>query len=359
MRPMPELAVSPIAATVAAIEPIDAGYAARAQVELDRKTKPRRSLGRLEDLAVQLAAIRRRLDLLPFEAAVVVAAADHGYAARAVSAYPQEVTRQMLLNFAAGGAAVAVFARQARARLLVVDVGVIDAVSDPQITSLRIASGTADATAGPAMTTGEMRAAAEAGIATATKLAGKEVSVLALGDMGIGNSTAASALCAALHGVAPSAVCGPGTGLDAAGVARKVAIVERALLVNAVDGSDPLTALAAVGGLEIAFLTGAILGAARARQAIVLDGFIVGAAALVAARLAPLSVEYMVAAHLSPEPGHRLTLDSLGLVPLIDFELRLGEGSGAALVLPILKAAAALLVEMATFESAGVTDSGR
>ena len=352
--------VSPaIAATVAAIEPIDAGYAARAQAELDQKTKPRRSLGRLEDLAVQLAAIRRRLDLLPFDAAVVVAAADHGYAARAVSAYPQEVTRQMLLNFAAGGAAVAVLARQAGARLVVVDVGVVDAVADPEITSLRIARGTADATAGPAMTTGEARAATEAGLKTAAKLAEQGVSVLALGDMGIGNSTAASALCAALLDLAPSVVCGPGTGLDAAGVERKVAVVERALRVNAVDGSDPLAALAGVGGLEIAFLTGAILGAARARQAVVLDGFIVGAAALVAARLAPLSVDYMVAAHLSPEPGHRLTLDCLGLVPLLDFELRLGEGSGAALILPILKAAAALLVEMATFDSAGVTDSGR
>jgi nicotinate-nucleotide--dimethylbenzimidazole phosphoribosyltransferase len=355
---MPELATPTIAATVAAIEPLNAGYAARAQVELDQKTKPRRSLGRLEDLAVQLAAIRRRLDLLPLEAAVVVAAADHGYTRHAVSAYPQEVTRQMLSNIAAGGAAVAVLARQAGARLVVVDAGVIGDVTHPEIIDLRIAAGTADATAGPAMTTAEMRRAVEAGIATATTLAGQDVSVLALGEMGIGNSTAASALYAALLEVSPVAVCGPGTGLDPAGVARKVSLVERALWVNEVDGSDPLAALAAFGGLEIAFLTGAILGAARARQAVVLDGFIVGAAALVAARLAPRAVDYMVAAHVSPEPGHRLALAALGLAPLLEFELRLGEGSGAVLVLPILKAAAALFVEMATFDRAGVSDSG-
>lgn len=349
---MPELALP-------AIEPIDVGFAAQAQAELDRKTKPRRSLGRLEDLAVQLAAVRRTLDLLPLDAAVVVAAADHGYPAHGVSAYPQEVTRQMLSNFAGGGAAVSVLARRAGARLVVVDVGVVGAAPHPGITSLRIRPGTADATAGPAMTTDEMQAAIEAGMATAATLAREGVSVLALGDMGIGNSTAASALCAALLGVAAAAVCGPGTGLDQAGVARKVGVVERALHANAVDRSDPPAALAAVGGLEIAFLTGAILGAARARQAIVLDGFIVASAALVAARLSPRSVGYLVAAHLSPEPGHALVLDELGLTPLLDFDLRLGEGSGAALVLPIVEAAAAILVEMATFASAGVSDSGR
>jgi nicotinate-nucleotide--dimethylbenzimidazole phosphoribosyltransferase len=356
---MRDLAAPTIAATSAAIEPIDRSWGAQAQAELDRKTKPRRSLGRLEDLAVQLAAIRCRLDLVPLEAAIIVAAADHGYAARGVSAYPQEVTRQMLLNFATGGAAVAVLARRAGARLVVVDVGVVEAVTHPNIKSLRIASGTADASAGPAMTTDELRRATEAGIVTAAKLAAEGVAVVALGDMGIGNTTAASALCSALLEVEPAVVCGPGTGLDAVGVAHKVAVVEKALRVNAVDGSDALAATAAVGGLEIAFLSGVILGAAQARQAIVLDGFIVGAAALVAARLAPAAVDYMIAAHLSPEPGHRLALTSLGLAPLLEFELRLGEGSGAALVLPIIEAAAALVVEMATFEGAGVSDSGR
>lgn len=356
---MLERASAHIAATAAAIEPIDGAVAKQARAELDRKTKPPHSLGRLEDLAAQLAAIRRRLDLLPFESAIVVAAADHGYATHAVSAYPQEVTRQMLSNFAGGGAAIAVLARVAGSRLVVVDAGVVDGAEHPKIVSLRIARGTADATAGPAMTPPEMLAAVEAGITMASQLASEGVAVLALGEMGIGNSTAASALCAALLRVPPETVCGPGTGLDAAGVSHKAHVVERALQVNAVDIGEPLGALAAVGGLEIAFLTGAILGAARKRQAVVLDGFIVGAAALVASRLAPRSVEYMVAAHLSTEPGHRLILEELGLTPLLNFRLRLGEGSGAALVLPILNAAAALLVEMATFESAGVSDSGR
>jgi nicotinate-nucleotide--dimethylbenzimidazole phosphoribosyltransferase len=348
-----------IATVVSAIEPTDGRVAARARAELDRKAKPRHSLGRLEDLSVQLAAIRRSLDLLPLEAAVVVAAADHGYAAHGVSAYPQEVTRQMLATFAGGGAAVAVLARQAGARLVLVDAGVVGGSPQSEIISLDIAGGTADATAGPAMTTLEMEAAMTAGAATAAELAGEGVSVLALGDMGIGNTTAASALCAALLGVDAAAVCGPGTGLDADGVARKARVVEQALAVNGADASDPLAALSTVGGLEIAFLTGAILGGARGRQAVVLDGFILGAAALVAARLAPQSVDYMVAAHLSPEPGHRLVLTDLGLAPLLDLELRLGEGSGATLALPIVSAAAALLVEMATFESAGVHDSGR
>jgi nicotinate-nucleotide--dimethylbenzimidazole phosphoribosyltransferase len=351
--------VTMLTQAIAAIEPVDGEWAKRAQDELDRKTKPRRSLGRLEDLVVQLAAIRRRLDLLPLEAAIVVAAADHGYAAHGVSAYPQVVTRQMLSNFVSGGAAVTVLARQSGARLVVVDVGVADAVPHPEIVGVRIAPGTADATAGPAMTPAELQAAMDAGLATAATLADEGVAVLALGEMGIGNTTAAAALCAALLDLDPAQACGPGTGLDAAGIARKARVVQEALRVNAVDGSDPLAALAAVGGLEIAFLTGAILGAAERRQAAVLDGFIVGAAALVAARLAPAAVGYMVAAHVSPEPAHRLALGSLGLSPLFDLELRLGEGTGAALALPMMRAAAALLVEMATFESAGVSDSGR
>ena len=211
----------PLAPMIAAIEPVDARWAKQAQAELDRKTKPRRSLGRLEDLAVQLAAIRRSLDLLPLEAAIVVAAADHGYATHGVSAYPQEVTRQMLSNFVSGGAAVAVLARQSGARLVVVDVGVSDGVPHPEIVGVRIAPGTADATVGPAMTTGELQAAMEAGLATAAKLADEGVAVLALGEMGIGNTTAAAALCAALLDLDPGEVCGPGTGLDEAGIARK------------------------------------------------------------------------------------------------------------------------------------------
>jgi nicotinate-nucleotide--dimethylbenzimidazole phosphoribosyltransferase len=201
-------------------------------------------------------------------------------------------------------------------------------------------------------------AAIDAGAALARELASR-CTVVALGDMGIGNTTAASALHAALLGLPPVVVCGPGTGLDEDGVRRKVELVERALETNAPLDDDPVDALAALGGYEIAFLVGVALGAADERMAVVLDGFIVAAAALVAARLSPVAVDYMIAGHVSPEPGHRLSLEALGLRPLLDLELRLGEATGAALALPLLRSALAILHEMATFESANVTDTGR
>jgi nicotinate-nucleotide--dimethylbenzimidazole phosphoribosyltransferase len=324
---------------VVEIEPLDAAATAAARVELDRKTKPRRSLGRLEELAEQLAGI----GVTEPRFAIVVAAGDHGYAEEGVSAYPAEVTRQMLEVFHSGGAAVCVLARLAGAELVVVDAGV--------------GAGTANATRGPAMSRKQALAALDTGIELARELS-RRCTVVALGDMGIANTTAASALHAALLGVPPSAVCGPGTGLDADGVQRKIAVVERALAVNAPLG-DPVDVLAALGGFEIALLAGVALGAAAERLAVLLDGFIVAAAALVASRLEPRVVDYMIAAHLSPEPGHRLSLEALGLRPLLDLGLRLGEGTGAALALPLLAASLAVLEEMATFESAQVTDAGR
>jgi nicotinate-nucleotide--dimethylbenzimidazole phosphoribosyltransferase len=324
---------------VVEIEPLDAAAMDAARVELDRKTKPRRSLGRLEELAVQLAGI----GVTEPRFAIVVAAGDHGYADEGVSAYPAEVTRQMLEVFDSGGAAICVLARLVGAELVVVDAGV--------------GGGTANATRGPAMSREQALAALGTGIELARELSGR-CTVVALGDMGIANTTAASALHAALLGVPPSAVCGPGTGLDPAGVRRKVAVVGRALAANAPLG-DPVDVLAALGGFEIALLAGVALGAAAERLAVVLDGFIVAAAALVASRLDPHVVDYMIAAHLSPEPGHRLSLDALGLRPLLDLGLRLGEGTGAALALPLLAASLAVLAEMATFESARVTDAGR
>jgi nicotinate-nucleotide--dimethylbenzimidazole phosphoribosyltransferase len=356
---VPNLTPPRLASLAAAVAPLDATAAAAARTELDRKTKPRGSLGRLETLAVQLAAVRGTLSLASLPAAVLVAAADHGYAAAGVSAYPQEVTRQMLRNFAAGGAAVSVLTHAVGARLEIVDVGVVDGDAHPSLRSMRIAAGTRNAAEGPAMTADEGWAAVEAGAAIATELADADVAVLALGDMGIGNTTAASALAAALLAVPPDEVCGPGTGLDDAGISRKIETVTRALRVNAAAMDDPFKTLTAVGGLEIAFLVGVILAGAAARLVLVLDGFIVGAAALVAARVAPASAGYMVAAHVSPEPGHRLLLNDLGLTPLLDWQLRLGEASGATLVLPLLKQAGAILADMATFEGAGVSDSGR
>jgi nicotinate-nucleotide--dimethylbenzimidazole phosphoribosyltransferase len=344
--------------TIERIAPIDEAAKRTAEQELDRKTKPRGSLGRLERLAAQYAGIRGDAAPRALVPAVLVAAADHGYAEDGVSAYPTEVTAQMVRTFAAGGAAICVLAREAGARLVLVDAGVREQVDSPAVRSVRVGGGTANAADGPAMSRDQALRAIAAGIGLARELAADGVTAVALGDMGIGNTTAASALHASLLGVEPARVCGPGTGLDADGVRAKVAVVERALAANQLSDGDPVDILAALGGFEIALLTGAILGAASERLAVVLDGFIVGAAALVAAQLAPAARAYLIAGHLSPEPGHRLALEELGLDPLLALELRLGEGTGAALALPLLRAAVAILSEMATFEAAGVTDAG-
>lgn len=345
--------------TIAQIRPLDEAAMRAAEEELDRKTKPRGSLGRLERLAVQYAGIRGDAAPLPPEPAVLVAAADHGYAEEGVSAYPAEVTAQMVRTFAAGGAAICVFARAAGARLVVVDAGIRAPVHVPGVRNARVGAGTANAADGPAMTREQALRAIAAGIGLARELGADGVTAIALGDMGIANTTAAAALHASLLGIEPDRVCGPGTGLDTDGVQAKVSVVERALAANPLSGHDAVDSLAALGGFEIALLTGAILGGASERLAVVLDGFIVGAAALAAARLAPAARDYLFAGHLSPEPGHRLALKELRLDPLLDLELRLGEGTGAALALPLLQAAVAILSEMATFEAAGVTDARR
>jgi nicotinate-nucleotide--dimethylbenzimidazole phosphoribosyltransferase len=311
-----------------------------ARAALDRKTKPQGSLGRLEDLAVRIAGIRREASPGELRAVIVLAAADHGVAARGVSAYPQEVTAQMLANFRAGGAAVCVLARRAGAELRVFDLGV--------------GAGTADIAEGPAMTRARAEDCLAQGDAVAAELAAEGFGIVALGEMGIGNTTSASALAAAFLGVGPEAVVGRGTGLDEAALVRKVEVVRAALAANPVD--DALGRLAGLGGFEIAFLAGVARGAASRGVVILLDGFITGAAALAAEELSPGARDAMVAAHLSPEPGHRLVLEALGLEPLLDLGLRLGEGSGAALALPLLHASLAILGEMATFESAGVSD---
>jgi len=339
------------------IRPVDEAAGRAAQAALDAKTKPRGSLGELEVLAARVAAIRGTSSPGPLAAAVVVAAGDHGYAASGVSAYPQEVTAQMLANFAAGGAAINVLARHAGARLVVVDAGVLRPVGHRSVRALRVAAGTADATEGPAMTREQALAGIVAGADLAAELVGDGIGIVALGDMGIGNTTAASALCAALLPAEPEAVCGRGTGIDDEGLARKVDVVRRALAANEI--AEPIGTLAALGGHEVAFLVGVCLGAAAEGAVVLLDGFVTGAAALAAARLAPDAAGHMVASHRSPEPGHALVLADLGLRPLLDLGLRLGEGSGAALALPLAGAALAILADMATFAAAGVTDAGR
>jgi len=341
------------------VRPVDREAQAAARAELDRKTKPRGSLGRIEGLAVTLAAIRATVAPEPLRASVVVAAADHGVAREGVSAYPQEVTSQMLANFASGGAAVSVLARRAGAQLVVVDAGVVEPLVDPAIRDLRLGHGTSNAAEGPAMTRELASEAIGRGRALAHELVETGSNVVALGDMGIGNTTSASALASAFLGCDAAAVSGPGTGLDPEGIAHKVAVVERMLERNRPDPADPVGVLAAVGGFEIAVLAGVALGAAERRAVVLLDGFITSSAALAAARLEPELAGYLVASHRSPEPGHALVLAELGLEPLLDLGLRLGEGSGAALALPLLDAARAILVEMATFDDAGVTDTGR
>jgi nicotinate-nucleotide--dimethylbenzimidazole phosphoribosyltransferase len=331
-------------AVLVRIEPADPETRRAAARALDAKTKPRGSLGRLESLAQRVAGIRRDPSPGRLQAGIVVAAADHGVASEGVSAYPQVVTSQMLANFADGGAAVCILARIAGASLHVVDAGV--------------GTPTGNIAEGPAMSQADALRWVEEGIGVADDLAADGVGVVAIGEMGIGNTTSAAALCAALLEVNPAATCGRGTGVDDAGLAHKVEVVSRALRANELSG-DPIEVLAALGGFELAFLCGLALGGAANHQVVLLDGFIATVAALVAARLAPDAADSMIAAHLSPEPGHRLALDALRLEPLLDLGLRLGEGSGAALALPLLDASLAILAEMATFESAGVTDAGR
>jgi nicotinate-nucleotide--dimethylbenzimidazole phosphoribosyltransferase len=307
-----------------------------AQRRYDAKTKPRGSLGRLEELGCRIAEIR---GFVPssLRSVIVVAAGDHGVAREGVSAYPSAVTRQMLANFEAGGAAINVLARRAGAELRVVDAGV--------------GAGTANMAEVSALTAEEVAAALADGEALADEL---DADVVGLGEMGIGNTTSAAALTSALLGLDAELVCGRGTGLDDEGVARKIDVVRRAVALHA--DADPLTAL---GGFEIAFLAGLAIGCARRRIVVLLDGFITGVAALAAERVEPAVREVLIASHRSPEPGHAYVLDALGLEPLLDLGLRLGEGSGAALALPLLDASIAILDEMATFEQAGVTDAGR
>jgi nicotinate-nucleotide--dimethylbenzimidazole phosphoribosyltransferase len=343
-------------AIAAVVEP-DAAAGAEVQRRLDEKTKPRGSLGGLERLAVRIAEIQRTATPSLGTPVVVVCAADHGVAAEGVSAYPSSVTAQMVANYASGGAAVSVLARRAGAQLVVVDCGVAEPPDVAGVLDRRLGPGTASMLRGPAMSRELALAALESGIGLASELL-DSAGCVALGEMGIGNSTAAAALCCALAGATPEQACGRGTGLDDEGLARKRDVVTRALARNRPRADDPVGALAAVGGFELGVLAGLALGAAGRGVPVLVDGYPASSAALVAAALAPQLRGSLIAAHRSSEPGHRIVLDALGLHPLIDLELRLGEGSGAALALPLLAAALAILDEMATFASAGVDDTG-
>jgi len=343
-------------ATLARIPEPDAVAAREVQSRLDQKTKPPGSLGRLEELACALAALRGTADLDLPNKAMVVMAGDHGVAAQGVSAFPQEVTAQMVLNFAHGGAAINVLARQAGARVVVVDMGVKTPLAPhPAVRTHRIGPGTADIALGPAMTREDAVRALEVGIALADELASDGIGLIGIGEMGIANTTAASALTSAFTGRPPEEVTGRGTGIDDAAHQRKIEVIRRALEVNRPDPSDALGTLAKLGGFEIAGLAGVVLGAAARRVPVLTDGFIATSAALSAARIAPRAAHAILASHRSVEAGHRHLLDALGKRPLFDLDLRLGEGTGAALAMSFVDAAIHILREMATFASAGVS----
>ena len=347
---IPELSTI-IAGAVRAIRAPDREIAAAADRRQRQLTKPPGSLGRLEALASQVCAVQRTLAPSVARRAVVVFAADHGVAHEGISAYPREVTAQMVANFVAGGAAICALSRAAGAALIVVDVGV--ATPCPGVVARRIRAGTDNFARGPAMTRDEAQRAIEVGIAVVGEL---DADLVGVGEMGIGNTTSAAAIAAALCGLPATAVTGTGTGIDQATLARKRAVVDAALAAHRPDPQDAVGVLAAVGGLEIAAIAGACLGAAARGKLVVLDGFISTAGGALAAVLAPAVVGSLIAAHRSVECGHIALLDHLELTPLLELELRLGEATGAALAMPLIGGAVAAFREMATFASAGVAD---
>jgi nicotinate-nucleotide--dimethylbenzimidazole phosphoribosyltransferase len=324
---------------------------------LDRLTKPVGSLGRLEELAARYVAMTGEERPKVPRTAIFTFAADHGVASEGVSAYPSAVTAQMVLNFLRGGAAVNVLASHVGAEVLVVDIGVAHEFGPlPNLVSRKIARGTRNFAREPAMSREEAVRAVEIGIELASQAGQGGIGLIGTGDMGIGNTTPSAAVTAVLTGQPVATVTGRGTGIDEEGYRRKVGVIERALVLHRPDPNDPLDVLAKVGGLEIAGLAGLILGAVAHRIPVVLDGFIAGAAALIAAGLQPRCCDYMIASHRSVERGHQAALDRLGLKPLLDLDLRLGEGTGACLGISLIQASLKVLTQMATFDEAGVSE---
>jgi nicotinate-nucleotide--dimethylbenzimidazole phosphoribosyltransferase len=343
---------------IRSVTPTDPAAEERAWERLDSLTKPPRSLGRLEEIAAKVARVQGTDKPNVDTKAILLMAGDHGVVAEGVSPFPQDVTWQMVANFVSEGAAINQIARSVGADVEVHDVGVARDLSDfPGIVHANIAHGTANMAQGPAMTREQCAEAVLVGIAAARAAAQSGATLVGTGEMGIGNTTAAAALTAAYTRAEPSRVVGRGTGLDDAGVAHKAEVVARALSVNNVAGLDALGVLAAVGGLEIAALAGVVIGSAASRITVVSDGFISGAATLAALAMCPVARDYVLPSHLSVEPGHRIVLDHLGLAPVLDLDMRLGEGTGAALAMGIIDAACQMLSGMATFAEAGVAEA--
>jgi nicotinate-nucleotide--dimethylbenzimidazole phosphoribosyltransferase len=343
-------------ATIEKIRPLDRSLESAAQQRLDSLTKPQGSLGKLEELARRVAVIQEKVPPRLGRNLLFIFAADHGVTAEGVSAYPKDVTAQMTQNFLDGGAAINVLARHCGIDTEVVDVGVdYDFSGARGLRNCKVRRGTGNFTRGPAMSRAEALRAVEIGIELA-QAASDNLFLLGAGEMGIGNSTSAAAILCALTGASVTDAVGRGTGIDDAGLQRKITAVESGLTLNRPNADDPLDVLAKIGGLEIGAMTGVILGAAARRVPLVLDGFISGAAALLAQRFCPAVMDFCFASHLSVEPGHRRILDALGLAPLLDLQMRLGEGTGACLLMNLIEAAVKLMSEMATFQSAGVKE---
>lgn len=343
------------------IQPLDEIAMQAARTRQDSLTKPPGSLGRLESLSVHIAGITHQTRPHLRKKVVLVMAGDHGVARQGVSAYPPDVTQQMVMNFLHGGAAIDVLARHTGTRVVVVDMGVAaDLPPHPDLIVKKIAFGTGNIAAGPAMSRPQAVRAIQHGADVVLDEMARGLDILATGDMGIGNTTSSAAIAAALTGQPAVSFVGRGTGVDEAGLQRKVAAVQAALQVNRPNPEDGLDVLAKVGGFEIAGLAGAMLAAAAHRRPVVIDGFISTAAAMIAVSLCPLAGSYLIASHTSPELGHKHMLAWLRLEPLLDLGLHLGEGTGAVLAVSIVEAACKILDEMATFDEAGVSgkDSG-
>jgi len=343
--------------TIDVITPLDEDAMAQARARQDTLTKPPGSLGRLEKLSVQLAGIQGK-PLPTIEKKVVITmAGDHGVVAEKIGNWPQDVTAQMVANFLGGGAAINVISRQLGARIIVVDMGVASPLEPhPQLISRKIAHGTGNIACGPAMTDEQAIKAIEAGIEVASAEIAKGLDIIGTGDMGIGNTTPSAAICAVMTGESAREATGRGTGLNDGQLDHKIKVVEAAISVNRPDPGKPLDVLAKLGGFEIAGLAGVMLAAAAHHIPAVIDGFISGSAALIAAALSPTLKDYLIAAHVSAEHGHRHLLQHLGLKPLLDLEMRLGEGTGAVLGISLAETAARILSEMATFGEAGVSE---
>ncbi len=343
--------------TIKNISGVDPVIINKTQARLDNLTKPLGSLGRLEELAKRICGITGKVNPSLVNKVIFTLAADHGVTDEGVSAYPKEVTAQMVYNFVAGGAGINVLAKHVGARVVVVDIGVsADLKPDPKLRVEKINYGTKNMAKGPAMTRDEAIKAIHAGIDLFEEELRRGIDIVGTGEMGIGNTTAASAITASFTGSPVEKITGRGAGLDDPGLKNKIEVIKKSLLLNKPDPADPIDVLSKVGGFEIGGLAGIILAAASHKTPVVIDGFISGAAALVAFKIEPKVKDYMIAAHKSQEGGHKIILEHIGLRPLLDLDLRLGEGTGGALGIGLADAAVKILTQMATFKSANVSE---